>query len=391
VDSPRTNSENPAAADWQGLGDLIAIGTERLTRPVEGVHRAITDRWAALAGPWGAPVRHVSRAFASPVYASIRLIGSGVGRTVGFVATTEAGSKHLRPLWKSRLGGGVQSFVNGLWGDEFERQQSQLSIEMSIRSEDGYPIGADARSLVEVFPEATPRLVVLLHGLGDTEDIWRPKEGKGALAETLIDHSFNPLLVRYNSGRSLADNGKDLSRLLEEVVGNWPIAVDDISLIGHSMGGLVARSCLLAAHHAGHRWRDRAGHIVTVGTPHLGAPIEKSVNWMSRGLAYATVSRPIGEFVNQRSAGIKDLRMGLKEDTDPAVEHHFVAGTVTSKPDRLLGRLVGDLVVPVRSATGASRKTPGSPGEVRVLGGRNHRDLIHDPSVHEEILIWLEA
>lgn len=391
MDIPRTNSETPAAADWQGLGDLIAIGTERLTRPVEGVHRAITDRWTGLAGPWGVPVRQVSRAFASPVYASIRLIGSGVGRTVGFVATTEAGSKHLRPLWKSRLGGGVQSFVNGLWGDELERQQSKLSIEMNIRSEHGYSIGADPTSLVEAFPEATPRLVVLLHGLGDTEDIWKAKEGKRALAGTLIDHSLTPLLVRYNSGRTLADNGKDLSRLLEDVVGNWPIAVDDISLIGHSMGGLVARSCLLAADHAGHRWKDRAGHIVTVGTPHLGAPIEKSVNWMSRGLAYASMSRPIGEFVDQRSAGIKDLGIGLKEDTDPDIEHHFVAGTVTSKPDRLLGKLVGDLVVPVGSATGASRRTPDSSGAVRVLGGRNHRDLIHDLNVHEEILVWLQA
>ena len=382
-------TESSNNSDWQGLGDLITLGSERLTRPVEGMHRAITDRWTGFAGSWGAPIRQTSRVFTTPIYGAIRLVGEGVGRTVGFVATTGAGSKHLGPLWESRLGSGVQSVVNGLWGDELERQRSKLSIETSIRSRSGEAIEANPEALAAAFPEATPRVVLLLHGLGDTEHGWTGRDLEPGLAATLTDHSFTPLLVRYNSGRSLSDNGRALSILLEQVIQMWPVAVSDVSLVGHSMGGLVAHNSLLAADEAGHRWRRQARNVVTLGTPHLGTPLEKSVHWASRILAHISETRPIGEFLDQRSTGIKDLGSGLGLETDGEVAHYYIAGAVTSKPGHPLAKLLGDLVVPVNSAIGTDRRKQVAAADVRVFAGRNHRALIHDPDVHEEILDWL--
>lgn len=393
-----TNRADSDSNDWQGLGDLIALGSERLITPVKEVHQAITDRWSRLAGPWREPARRTSRAFTTPLYESIRLTGLGVGRAVSFAASTEAGSQALRPLWQTRRGREFQAFINGLWGDELDRLKSNLSTEMRIRNTSGGIISPNRASIAEAFPEPGPRLVVLLHGLGDTEQVWNRKglgdHSEDGLADILTDNSFTPLLVRYNTGLGVARNALALANLSDEFVEAWPVAVENISFIGHSMGGLVARSALSAGNAAGHNWTQRTTNIVTLGSPHLGAPLEKGVHLAAAGLAQTPESRPISMFLDQRSAGIKDLRFGTVDDNsdhNSKVNYHFVAGTVTNKPDNILGRIVGDLIVPVASATGQSKSRSVTANNVRVLGGRNHRALLRDPVVHQEILSWLSV
>ena len=383
--------------DWEGLGDLIVLATDRLTTPVKGVHHAVTDRWFTLAGPWRESARKTSRAFTTPIYESIRLTGLGVGRAISFVASTEAGSNALRPLWGSRRGSEVQAFFNGLWGDELDRQESSLSIEMSLRTATGDPIETNESTLTKAFPAATSRLVVLLHGLGDTEHAWRGNvledNSEGSLADALANHSLTPLLVRYNSGLEVAANGLALSVLLEEVVTAWLVPVDEVSLVGHSMGGLIALNAILTAD-SSQQWTNKARHIVTLGAPHLGAPLEKAVHLVATGLDQTPESRPIGQFLEQRSVGIKDLRFGTDDDiTDPssAVQCHFVAGAITGEPDNIIGRRLGDLIIPVASATGKGRTRTVTADNVRVMGGRNHRALLHDLDVHQEVVGWLTA
>ncbi|MDH3261438.1 MAG: GPI inositol-deacylase [Acidimicrobiia bacterium] len=396
--------------DWRGLGDLIVLATERLTVPVEGMHRAIADRWFGLAGPRAAPIRQAYQAFAGGIYGSVRLTGSALGAAVGLGAAAAGG---LRPLFRSSPGSGIQAVANAVWGDELEFRRSDLRIELGLRDTSGRPIGSDGAALVRAFPKPTARLVVLLHGLGETERCWQENlDDAGAansLGDVLAADSFTPLLVRYNSGRHVSDNGRDLSALLENISDSWPVPVEEIALVGNSMGGLVARSSIYAAQTNRHHWVDVTRHLVAVGAPHLGAPLEKGVNLMSWGLRVASESRPIGEFLDQRSSGIKDLRFGaIREEewrgVDPAalidgvvadgpspegLQQHFVAGVVTGEPTHPIGVLVGDLIVRTGSGTGRGRRRTIAATDVRVIGKRRHSDLAGDPAVHEQVRDWL--
>jgi len=407
--SPGTDPK--AADDWRGLGDLISLATERLTTLTEDMHQAIAERWFGLIGPRAAPLRRAYQASTARIYESVRTSGAALGSAVGWGAEAAGGKNGPRPLWRSSLGSGIQATANAVWGDEFERRRSNLRIELGLRDAAGELIGQDPYTLSGAFSMPTARLVVLLHGLGETEQCWQGQAGADSLGDLLATDSFTPLLVRYNTGRHVSDNGVALAALLEGITEGWPVAVEEVALLGHSMGGLVARSSIYAGREAGHRWTGMVRHLITLGSPHLGAPLEKGANLISRSLGLVPVTRPLGEFLDHRSAGIKDLRFGaIREDdwnrTDNGalpgdivgdaplpvgIEQHFVAGVITAEPTHPVGVLVGDLIVRTDSGTGRGRRRHVEATDIRVVGGRRHPDLPHDPAVHAQIREWLSA
>ncbi len=293
------------------------------------------------------------------------------------------------------------------------RRRSDLRIELGLRDGYGRSIGSDSDALAQAFPAATGHLVVLVHGLGETERCWQQDAGGTGtvigLGDVLSGYSFTPLLVRYNTGRHVSDNGRELAILLEGTVANWPVPVEEIALVGNSMGGLVVRSSIDVGITDRHRWVSATRHLVTIGAPHFGAPLEKGVNLLSRGLRIVGESRPIGEFLDQRSAGIKDLRFGAIREKDwlgddpaalfdgivadfPLPEHvqqHFVAGVVTEKPTHPIGVLVGDLIVRTSSGIGRGKRRNIEATDVRIIGRRRHSDLAGDPTVHAQVREWL--
>lgn len=404
-----------AVDDWRDLGDLVALATERVTAPVQGIHEAIARRWFGMAGRRAANAHEAYLALMAGVYRSVRLTGTALGAAVGLGAATAARRKPLRPLWRSRAVGSIQAVGNAVWGDELECRRADPRTELNLRSSTGEPIGAECVALEQGFPHPSARIVVLLHGLGETERCWQGRTASGVaatgLAEVLEADSFTPLLIRYNSGRHVSDNGDALAALIDQVVDCWPVAVEDISLLGNSMGGLVARSAVHAGRSAGHSWTYLTSHLITLGSPHLGAPLEKFANLIAWGLRLAPESRPLGEFLNHRSAGIKDLRFGAirdedwsREDPDALlsdsvgdtrlpdhVDQHFVAGVITSVPTHPVGVLLGDLIVRAGSGTGRGRRRRIEVADVRVIGGRRHSDLLHDPAVHEQVRDWLRT
>jgi len=377
--------------DWLGLGDLIGITTSRLATPVEGTHRAIADRWFGLLGLGiGAPGRNVHDRLAASTYEAIRVSGSAVGASIAVGADLVNRRRPLRPLWNTPKGSYVQSIFNAVWGDKLEDEQSAFRIELGLRDEEGEPIPTVPGSLRLAFPVAKSRLVVLLHGLGETERCW-VRNGNRSLAEGLEADGFSVLLVRYNSGRPVADNGLDLAILLDKTLRTWPVPVDNLSLVGHSMGGLVADSAVATAQADRHAWVTLTQHLVAVGTPHFGTPIEKAVQLASEGLGLVEETRPLGTFISQRSAGIKDLRFGPDDATHQTAEikRHFVAGAVTNEPGHPASVLLGDLVVRMSSATARGQQRRAQATNVVVMGGRNHRALVHDAEVHSKIRTWL--
>ena len=300
----------------------------------------------------------------------------------------------------------VQAFVNGLWGDDLGRYEDRLEITMTVRDCGGVPV-TPGPELAVAFPAATGRLVILVHGLVETERCWAGTETEPGLAQALENVvGLTPLSIRYNSGLRVSDNGALLSSLLEEIRSDWPVPVDSIAFVGHSMGGLVIRSACEAAHAAGHGWIGDVDDVVTVGTPHHGSPLEKLANAAAWGLGVAPATVPLAEFVNRRSVGIKDLRFGaIVEDDwngdDPdallrntvgrhslpsGIDHHFVAAVVTSDPAHPLGVAVGDLVVRPGSGTGGRNLEPRN---AVLVGGRHHFGLLHERMVIDGVLDWL--
>jgi pimeloyl-ACP methyl ester carboxylesterase len=254
------------------------------------------------------------------------------------------------------------------------------------------------------FPDAEPRVVVFLHGLFETEHAW----GREPYGERPArDLGLTPVYIRFNTGRHVSENGRLLAELLEELVAEWPVTVEQIALVGHSMGGLVARSACAA----GGSWTSLVRHTVSLGTPHTGAPLESAVHYAAAALGVVGETRPFSRFLRRRSAGIRDMRSGSLVDEDwrdvdpealraaacaevPLLEgaaHHFVAATLTTSAEHPVGRLVGDWLVLLPSASGRSRtRVIGFAEEDGVhIGGAHHLALLNHPVVYEHLREWL--
>lgn len=375
--------------------DSVGIAIERVAGPVEAMHRTIADPWLRLGGPKAVEMHE---RVVGGIYKSVRAVVTTGAVTAGGVAL-----RNRQPLRDSKFGLGMQAFTNSVWGDELERRSSPAHIELGLRDTNGTAIEPTSTGLAQSFPRATGRIVVLLHGLGQTESKWQTRTGKtGAqqgLADVLGQHGFTPLLVRYNSGRHVPDNGADLAKLLEAVVQAWPVDVREVALVGFSMGGLVARSAIRAGHEADHAWARQVSHLVTLATPHLGSPIEKGARAGAWALGIASKTKPLRDFVDTRSQGIRDLRHGTVARVDdetmadeplPArIKQHFLAGVTTADPQSLFGRLVGDFVVRPASGTGRGTRRRLDPDDVRIIEGVRHTGLFHNPEVHRQVAEWL--
>jgi pimeloyl-ACP methyl ester carboxylesterase len=269
-------------------------------------------------------------------------------------------------------------------------------------------------ALETAFPNATPRLAVFLHGLCETDDAWRIHSDRHVPYGFRLqaELGYTPLFVRYNSGLHVSENGRELARLLAAVTAAWPTNVDEIALVGHSMGGLVSRS---ASHYgAGSAWSSKVRHVFTLGSPHRGAPLEQLTHRASARLASRPETRSLASALNARSVGIKDLRHGYLVDEDwlgrdpdafvrntareiPFLEtanHYFVSATVSRDPDAPVGRIIGDLFVLRSSAWahgGRGQRLRFPVDRYHHLGAANHFDLLNHPAIYEQIRRWLSG
>jgi pimeloyl-ACP methyl ester carboxylesterase len=377
-------------------GALAAQGIAGMTRLVQDLHEAIADRSFG-----GAPSRVAHDAIAGAAYAAVRAGGSGAVRAVA-AAVDALSDANERRLDRSPRGRMVLGVVNGYVGDRLAEDGSTLAIEMGVRHR-GRPVPLRPEALAAAYGDVRPRVAVLLHGLGETEGAWRlgaaARDGSTYL-RTLAELGFTPVEVRYNSGLRIGANGRTLATLLDELVAAWPTPIDELALIGHSMGGLVIRSACHVADADGRDWPARVRDIVYLGAPHLGAPLEDLAYQGSRVLGRLPETRWLSRTIEVRSAGIRDLREGRLDDLldeIPLLEgpcHHAISGTVTQDPEHPVGRALGDLLVTSGSASGSGwrgRRLALSADDGRRLGGATHFALLNHPLVDELLRTWLEA
>lgn len=393
----------------RGAAGVASEAVDIVSRPVQGTHDAIASTvFGALRrvglGPASRPVQVMHDGISSGVYAAVRGISHLAGRGVGAAAAL-ARPGEWRPITGTPTGAVLSGAVNGLVGDHMVALDNDLAVPMAlytatVADEYGELPGdpEELRAVVCDHPERDlGRLVLFVHGLGETEHAWRlyreASAGEGYAERVASATGATPLLVRYNSGLPIADNGAALSLLLTDLCHRWPEPVRRLDLVGHSMGGLMLRH---ACHHAvttGQPWVGAVRKMIYLGSPHRGAPLAHRVDQLATALSRWSRLRSWGEFLDRRSAGIRDLVAGVSDSEVPLLahaSHHAVAACVTSSAHHplsacsSLANALGDLLVPVDSAGGAVT-------DVEPLTSSHHFHLLNDPDVHHHLLRWLTA
>jgi pimeloyl-ACP methyl ester carboxylesterase len=413
--------------------DAIEVITDLVQETQEGEAKRVVDV-LSHAEPLGDPAQRVDgerKAVASLVFDSVRLVNRSVQEVTDLAsdALERALPKELLEGVAERLDKGLgpalgaaaddaQSALNALVGDFLAARANGLAIPMSF-VDAGAAYAPEREALARLFPAGTPKLAVFVHGLGCNESAWRfgaelvygDKEANyGAFLAR--DLGFTPLYLRYNTGLHISQNGRELARLLEQLVDAYPVPVQEIALIGHSMGGLVVRS---AAHYAAQeqcRWRARLKHVLCIGSPHQGAPLEKAGNLLSSLLGMVDVpgTQVPRKVLNARSAGIKDLRFGYIADEDwtdkdpdamltdgaqdvpllDGVSYAFIAASLLAEGERG-GDLLGDMLVRLPSASGRGEGTRQLEFQLgHVVYGVSHIGLLNHPDVYTQVKAFLD-
>ena len=398
-------------SDMRGIVKLAAQATSGVTRIVEGVHRSV---WRTMGFPGGkAPGK--THGISGLVYKTVHGITGLTGKSAD---TMMAGLQQLFQSAESETPGtprreAILAILNGVMGDRLVEDNSPFAIPMSLR----YREQALSRQSPPPQADVSSKVLLLIHGLcmDDLQQYGRRKNHAAEYGDALaLQLDYSPVYLRYNSGLHISLNGRELSAQLEQLLTLWPRPIEELSVIAHSMGGLVIRSALHYARQEGLHWPERIGNIVFLGTPHHGAPLERAGNWLDIILGATPYTKPFTSLAQLRSAGITDLRYGnvldedwhghdrfhLKPDTrqlaplPDTVACHTVAATLAEKRGALADHLVGDGVVPLRSALGqhkeAQRDLAFAESSQLIAYRTNHMDLLNSTEVFDQIVQWLE-
>jgi pimeloyl-ACP methyl ester carboxylesterase len=308
-------------SDIRAVGDLAGEASSVLTTLVRGMHTGIAGRVFDSIGAPSAPTRTIHDGLTRAIYTGVDRGLRGASRVAGMVAAEIWGNEADGAL-ESRTDsiGTVLAAVNGIYGDELTAHENPLAGAMVVRHR-GKSIAMTTDDLAAAYPAATGRVVVFVHGWCLTEQSWsrpaRETDDRRSYGERLHEElGYSPILLCYNTGLHISVNGRTLAGILDLLHDQWPVPITELVLVGHSMGGLVARSACHYGADQQHGWADAITRVVCLGSPHLGADLEKGVNIASWALSKLPETRSIAAFLNARSDGVKDLRFGACLDED---------------------------------------------------------------------------
>ena len=374
--------------DLQGAVRLVVDGTRGVVDVVERMHGTI-QRWTL---PLGRPTSDRPFGVTGLVYRNltkgIGRVGDGLDSAVESWTRLVPNAKLPSPRWE-----GMLAPLNGVWGDHLEATGNPLALPMSVRLPESRQPSASDRA---------DRLLVLAHGLCTGDDAWATRSGHDHAAALSSELDLLPIYLQYNTGLRVAANGRSFSSLMEVIFQNWPRPVEQIVLLGYSMGGLVARSACHCAEVEGLAWRSKLTKLITVGTPHMGAPAERAGTWIDAMLEVSPYSAPLARLTRRRSAGIADLGRGNVTEVDgegpplpDGVQCYALAGNRRPSGAAEASRSAGDGLVPVASALG--RDALGLRG---LAFPEAHRAIVYDVShvgllasreVYEHLRAWTES
>jgi hypothetical protein len=229
--------------------------------------------------------------------------------------------------------------------------------------------------------------VLFIHGLCMNDLHWQAPTGRGEdFGDRFVrEAGYRPLYLRYNTGLAIAENGRRLAALLDARHRGRHAWRDPLHVVAHSLGGLVLRSAIAEGVANGHRWTEHLGQVVSLGTPHEGAPLERLGKGVEAALRFSRFSSPWAALAAVRSVAIQQLghaQVPAWSKTPESLRWHAVAGALGSLGAGRLGEYVGDGLVPVSSALG--RRSGADQVEFHqrtVLTGLGHLALVRHPSV----------
>lgn len=402
------------AADLRGATRLTTEAVAGIASLVEAMHARIANpmslgRAEAGTGP-GQPER--TRGITGMVYKTVRGVTHRVGESaetlLGWLEPLLAAPNPNLPARAEREA--VVAALNGVLGDHLAATDNPLAIEMRFRRA-GRHLLPERGALRAGLPGVTPKLLVLLHGLCMNDLQWQ-RNGHDHGEALAREAGYTPVYLHYNSGLSISTNGRILAQLLERLYDAWPVPVQRLVLLGHSMGGLVARS---AVHHGALmqrnalRWPGRVDDLVCLGTPHQGAPLERAGHGVELLLSAAPYAAPLARLAKVRSAGINDLRLGnivsppsgddgsyrcQQVSLPQGTRCYAIAASLASSSSGLKSRLLGDGLVPLDSALGqhaqAERQLDFPPERQAVVPNTGHLDLLDSAEVYALLKRWLD-
>ena len=398
---------NPVT-DLRGASRMVVDAITGITGLVEAMHTSIAKRPTRLAG---AMVGGAVNGTTSVVYESIRGVTRVVGR--GIDLTLGAAAPALGHVESSPTRESIVAALNGVLGDHLALTGNPLAVTMHLCRE-GRPLELTREGLAAGIQAPSSKVLVLVHGLCQDDRCWE-RNGHDHGAELARDLCYTTVYLRYNTGLHISTNGHTFARMLEALVAAWPVPLKEVSILAHSMGGLVARSAHHYASAANHAWARKLRKLVFLGTPHHGTPLERAGHRVDLLLGKTPYTAPFTLLGKVRSAGITDLRHGyvLEEDwkghdrfanradlrcplpLPKSVKCYAIAAAIGRAPTPRRDQLIGDGLVPVPSALGEHRDS-----RLQLVFPRSHQwtaratshfGLLGPGPVYERIRGWFDG
>ncbi len=402
--------------DARAAVQLATQATRGVTRMVEGVNQSV---WGTLGAPSGKAAdrtRGITGLVFKTIHGVTQLIGAGADNML----------QRLEPLLQSADAAppdspqreAVLAALNGVMGDRLAKSKNLFATPMTLR----FQGAALDWTVPPAKSQVTGKVLLLIHGLCMNDLQWHTVQGEHEVdhgATLAAELGYTPIYVRYNTGLHTSQNGHELAKQLEALVQNWPVKLKELTIVVHSMGGLVTRSAVQVAQQGGLKWPKFLKNIAFLGTPHHGAPLERAGSWVDVLLGSTPYSAPFKKLSGLRSAGITDLRYGFVLDADwhgqdsedarlrrqpdrrvplslpDSVACYTIAATIAAKRSALADRLVGDGLVPLHSALGQhpdpARCLNFDKDKQLILYRMNHMQLLGSPAVTQQLVAWLQA
>lgn len=392
-------------SEIQGLTHLIVDATVGVTDIVEAVHKQIVHP------PFlpSTPIQKLIISIASITYKNIRWSTLFIGKSLHNILeqlTPTIGN--LKASDKKEV---ILSALNGVIGDYLEEKENPLKINMQFRFQSKV-LKIEAESLKTTYPTIHGKILLMIHGSCMNDIQWTRKNHNHG---EILSKELNKTLVylNYNSGKHISSNGQNLNDSLEKLIKNWPVPVEELTIVAHSMGGLIARSALYYGQQLEKNWIKYLKKMVFLGTPHHGSHVERTGNYLDIILEAIPYAKPFAKLGKIRSAGVTDLRYGNLVDEDwqnkdrfelkndqrqhiplsEQIEFYAVAAVNKKENSTKSTKSLGDNLVDIKSALGQHKTSNKTllfkKNNIWIGYENNHLDLLSNPKITAMLKTWL--